>query len=190
MHSTLHAKARDATLFLAFSIQPALSRTVLFFRSQVLLCRDREVQVWFWHMVRRCLSDSSLPLFLFLHTCWPPVLLTKWQPPYPLQTHPDLSAGAVGTDYSNKETASVSLKPSNFAIKRLPDYLVAEHQIPLHSDGQRPVTSTNPWHLITEVCFCAKLLLWGGGGLCLRPTDFCLNTEYVVGVLFFVFFSL
>lgn len=177
---------RDATLFSTFSIQPALSRTVFSFRSQVLLHRDREVQVWLWHMVRGCLSDSSLSLFLFFHTCWPPVLSTKWQPPHPLQTHPDLSAGAVGTDYSNKETASVSLKPSNFAIKRLPDYLVAEHQILLHSDGQKPVTSTNPWHLIAEVCFCAKLLLWGGGALCLHPTDFCLSlTQDMLLVGFF-----
>lgn len=85
--SILHAKAansmRDATLFSTFSIQPTLSRTVLFFRSQVLLHRDREVQVWFWHMVRRCLSESSLSLFLFFHTCRPPVLLTKWQLPPP-----------------------------------------------------------------------------------------------------------
>lgn len=132
----------------------------------------------------RCLCFcSSIPV-------GPQCCLQSDNSPHPLQTHPDLSAGAVGTDYSNKETTSVSLKPSNFAIKRLPDYLVAEHQIPLHSDGQKPVTSTNPWHLITEVCFCAKLLLCGGGALCLHPTDFCLSLTQDMLLAEFVFFPL
>lgn len=62
----------------------------------------------------------------------------------PLQTYPDFRPQALSIDYINKETASVLLKLSNFAIKCLPGYLVAEHQILLLSDGQKPVTLTNP----------------------------------------------
>lgn len=61
--------------------------------------------------------------------------------PHRRQTHPDLRAGTVCTDYSNKETASVLLQQSNFAINCLPGCLVAERQIPLHSGAQKPPLS-------------------------------------------------
>ncbi len=62
----------------------------------------------------------------------------------PLQTNSGLRLRALSIDYSNKETTSVLLKLSNFAIKCLPGYLVAEHQILLFSDSQKPVTLTTP----------------------------------------------
>lgn len=68
------------------------------------------------------------------------------------QTYPELRP----VDYIIKETTSVSLKLSNFAIKRLPGCLEAEHQILLRSAGQMAVTLTEPWHLIMGVCYCVK----------------------------------
>lgn len=56
----------------------------------------------------------------------------------------DLRPRALSIDYSNKETPSVLLKLSNFAIKCLPGYLVAEHQILLLSDSQKAYHLDNP----------------------------------------------
>lgn len=92
------------------------------------------------------------------HTCYPAVLFTDWQPP--LQPYSGLRPWAHSIDYSNKETTSVLLKLSNFAIKCLPGYLIAEHQILLLSESQKPITLTTRWHLIMGVCYCVKHLLW------------------------------
>lgn len=134
-----------------------------FFRSQVLLCWNSEVQVWFWHMVRMNFSiHVHLSHLLCANGSATPVC-QQWclqadKPPSSLPL--DLRSLAFSSDYSNRETTSVSLKLSNFAIKCLPGYLVAEHQILLFSDSQKPVTSTTPWHLIMGVCYRVKHLLW------------------------------
>lgn len=95
---------------------------------------------------------------------------------------PDISRPqALSIDYINKETSSVLLRLSNFAIKCLPDYLVAEHQILLLSDGQKPVTLTNPWHLIMEC-----VTVWSTyceGPLCLQPVD-CSNLTRAMVLVF------
>ena len=87
-------------------------------------------------------------------------LFTSSVTAYTWTNPPPVRPQALSIDYSNTETTSVLLKLSNFAIKCLPGYLVAEHQILLLSDSQKPITLTTCWHLIMGVRYCVKHLLW------------------------------
>lgn len=70
-------------------------------------------------MVRMTYSVIRIVLYVRLcHTCLPAVSFTDWKLTSSRVQTSDLNSakGALNSDYSNKETTSVSLKLSNFAI--------------------------------------------------------------------------